>query len=609
MDSFLSNIVSNTAFAGALTLVAFGVQRIGRSPQLAHALWLLVLIKLVTPPVFHVALPVRFGLSVSRVADRGSPENMDGSRTSVVAERMLPLITSPPKPARRDGKPILAADLSTGGPAEMTAETMSAAPPGASAVSSLATVRAGRWQVLLCAVWAGGVIVGLAILFRRLGQFHTLLIEAVDGDVTLIHDVRALARRLGMRNCPSIRILDAHVPPLVFAAWRSLIFLIPARLLRGLDREQLHAVLVHELAHIRRCDHLTRWFEIFVRGIFWWHPLAWWASRQLRQAEEECCDAWVVWALPNSRRSYGEALLWTIEFLAERRLFSVVAGTALGGSHVKRRIEMIMNQHLNRRMSWSALIAAIVVSASVLPVAARIGDNEVQGAIQERGNDSVPKPSEEFADGHSQAVPEKRDLEARIEKLERLVQELSKTVKRSAAESNKGGQAKRDVLTDPRPKDAKRVPFGSHWNPGHQLLAPMRTPETEEDRQLKEIVIALEKKCWDAAGKGDWAVYAKLLDDDFIGFDVTSSGFARSHKATNVAAVKRRRYFDVHIRDEVAKRIGKGIVILTYIYSCKVEEAGHVQTYRDHQATRMWTQRDGNWVLSFSEDFILPGGE
>jgi beta-lactamase regulating signal transducer with metallopeptidase domain len=609
MGSFLSDIVSNTAFAGALTLLAFGVQRIGRSPQLAHALWLLVLIKLVTPPVFHVALPVRFGLSVSRVADRGSPENMDGLRTSVVAERMLPPRTSPPKPARRDGKPIPAADESTGGPAEMTAETMFPAPPGASADSSLATVRAGRWQVLLCAVWAGGVIVGLAILSRRLGQFHTLLIEAVDGDVTLIDDVRALARRLGMRNCPSIRILDAHVPPLVFAAWRSLILLIPARLLRGLDREQLHAVLVHELAHIRRRDHLTRWFEIFVRGIFWWHPLAWWASRQLRQAEEECCDAWVVWALPNSRRSYGEALLWTIEFLAERRLFSAVAGTALGGSHVKRRIEMIMNQQLNRRMSWSALIAVIVVSASVLPVAAQIGNNPVQGTIQERGNDSGPKPSKEFADGHSQAVAEKRDVEARIEQLERLVQELSKTIKRQAADSNKLEQIKRDVLTDPRPKDAKWVPFDAHWNAGRQLLFAMRPPEAEEDRQLKEILIALDKQLWDAAGKGDWAVYEKLQDDDYFGFYVNSAGLAREDKATVVAAVKRRRYFDAHIRDQVAKRIGKGTAILTYIYSCKVEEAGHLQTYRDHQATQVWTQRDGSWVFCFSQDFILPGGE
>ena len=137
----------------------------------------------------------------------------------------------------------------------------------------------------------------------------------------------------------------------------------------------------------------------------------------------------------------------------------------------------------------------------------------------------------------------------------------------------------------------------------------MRTPETEEDRPLKEILIALDKKCWDAAGKGDWTVYEKLLDDDYFGSYVNSSGFARADKATNVAAVKRRRYFDAHIRDEVAKRIGKGAAILTYIYSCKVEEAGHVQTYRDHQATQVWTQRDGSWVLSFSQDFIFPGGE
>ena len=205
--------------------------------------------------------------------------------------------------------------------------------------------------------------------------------------------------------------------------------------------------------------------------------------------------------------------------------------------------------------------------------------------------------------------PRSRDLEARIEQLERLVQELSETVKRPAADSNKRGSIKRDVLTDPRPKAAKRVVFDSHRNPERPLLVPMRTPETEEDRQLKEILIALEEKLWEAAGKGDWTVYEKLLDDELFSFYVTSSGSARAYKATNVAAVKRRRYFDVHIRDEVAKRIAKGTAVLTYIFSCKVEEAGHVQTYRDHQATRVWTQRDGSWVLSFSEDFILPGGE
>ena len=134
----------------------------------------------------------------------------------------------------------------------------------------------------------------------------------------------------------------------------------------------------------------------------------------------------------------------------------------------------------------------------------------------------------------------------------------------------------------------------------------MRTPETRKNRQLKEILIALDKNRWDAAGKGDWTVYEKLLDDDYFGFYLNSSGFARADKATGVAAVKRRRYFDAHIRDEVAKRIGTGTAILTFIYSCKVEEAGHVQTYRDHQATQVWTQRDGSWVLSFSRISSCP---
>lgn len=268
---------------------------------------------------------------------------------------------------------------------------------------------------------------------------------------------------------------------------------------------------------------------------------------------------------------------------------------------------MIVNQKLNRRMSWGALLALIVLSASVLPVAAQIGDSKAPAAIQERANDSDPRPSREFADGQSQPVPEKRDLEARIDQLERLVQELSQTVKRPAADSNKGRQVPLDARTDPRPTGAK-------WFLADRPLIsnfyfPSRTPESEEDRQLKEVLIALDRKSWDAAGKGDSAAIDKLLDDDYFGFYANSSGVARTDKAAGLAAVKRRRYFNAQIRDEAAKRIGKDTAILTYIYSCQIEEAGQLQTYRDHQSTQVWTQRDGRWVISFAQDFILPGGE
>lgn len=601
MDSFLNGVVSNTAFAGALALIAFGVQRTGRSPQFAHALWLLVLIKLVTPPVFHVAFPARFGFSAGSVAARESINDASSLRNSAVATRLPQMTPFTPGQVHRDGKPIPAADISPPGPVEVTPPPAVRAASGSVAGAGLAASLAARWPLWLCAVWGGGVIVSVAILFRRLCRFKRLLIEAVECDATLIDDVRMFAGRLGMRRCPSVRVLDAHVPPLVCAGWRSLILMLPARLLKDLDREQLHAVLVHELAHIRRSDHLTRWFEIFVRAIFWWHPLAWWASRQLRQAEEECCDAWVVWALPNSRKSYGKALLWTVEFLAERRLFPIVTGAAFGGSHVKRRIEMIVNQKLNRRMSWGAVVALILLSAIVLPVAAQIGDTKAPPAAQIIVVDPIAAPRDD-----SQAVPKKGDLEARIEQLERLVQELSQTLKGPAVhsrQSSKGERPIRDGLPDPLLPGARGY--------GNPIIfdSSLLTPETEQDRQIKEVLAALDKKLWAAIGKGDWTVTENLLDDDYFGFYANSSGIGRTDKATEVAAVKRRRCFDGQVRDQAAKRIGKDTAIFTYIYSCKIEEGGRIQTYRDHQSTQVWTQKDGRWLISYAQDSVLPGGE
>jgi hypothetical protein len=382
---------------------------------------------------------------------------------------------------------------------------------------------------------------------------------------------------------------------------------LPARLLSELDREQRHAVLVHELAHIRRRDHLMRWFEILVRGIFWWNPLAWWASRRLRQAEEECCDAWVVWALPDGQRSYGKALLWTVEFLAERRVVPVVAGTAFGGSHIKRRIETIMHQKPNRRMSWGALIAVFALGASVLPLSAQQPAADAKSALQESLGEPAPTQSVKVAAERLGPQADNRDLEARIEQLERLVLELSQTVKRSTSGSNDSGEVSRGEPADSR--KISRFIFDARIGAAQGLQFRSRAPESDEDRQLRETLVALTRQTWDAAGKGDWTVYEKLLADDYCGLYVNSSGSGRPDKASTIAAVKRRRYFDVNIRDVEVRRIGKDIAILTYVYDCRVEEGRQRQNYRDHQATGVWTQRDGRWVISFSQDFVLPGGE
>ena len=59
-------------------------------------------------------------------------------------------------------------------------------------------------------------------------------------------------------------------------------------------QEQRDAVLIHELAHLKRRDHWVRRLEAVVLGLDWWNPVAWWARREIEKAEEECCNAWIV---------------------------------------------------------------------------------------------------------------------------------------------------------------------------------------------------------------------------------------------------------------------------------------------------------------------------
>ena len=133
--------------------------------------------------------------------------------------------------------------------------------------------------------------------------------------------------------------------------------------------------------------------------------------------------------------------------------------------------------------------------------------------------------------------------------------------------------------------------------------------ENKDDRELKSTLLALNQQLWEAAAKGEAAVYEKLLADDYFGFYVNSAGFGRNDKAANIAAVKRRRYYDGSVRNAEVRRITGDAAVLTYIYDCKVDEGGRTWTYRNHQATQIWKLKDDRWLVSFAQDFVLPGGE
>jgi hypothetical protein len=167
-------------------------------------------------------------------------------------------------------------------------------------------------------------------------------------------------------------MVDAAIPPLLWAMRRPAVVLLPAALFARLSHEQQTALLTHELAHYVRRDHWVRWFEVFVIGIYWWHPIAWLARRELQRAEEQCCDAAVLRTLPASGCAYARAILQTIDFLATDRCRPPMLATGLGPVHLlERRLEMILDARPTRHLPVAAQLFLVVAGLIVVPISAK----------------------------------------------------------------------------------------------------------------------------------------------------------------------------------------------------------------------------------------------
>ena len=141
--------------------------------------------------------------------------------------------------------------------------------------------------------------------------------------------VTQLSSRLDLRRVPDVLMSSRALPPLVWSIGLCPRVILPSELFARLSSEAQATILAHELVHIRRRDYLVRLLELAATTVFWWHPVVWWAGRQLRDLEEQCCDGRVLELLPNRPRTYAAALVDTLEFLSAHALAPVPLRTAI----------------------------------------------------------------------------------------------------------------------------------------------------------------------------------------------------------------------------------------------------------------------------------------
>jgi TonB family protein len=169
----------------------------------------------------------------------------------------------------------------------------------------------------------------------------------------------------GISASVQLRAAPGLLEPGVVGWWRP-ILLLPAGIEAHLTPPQLHAVLAHEMCHIRRRDNVTAGIHMLSETVFWFHPLVWWIGARLVNERESACDEDVL-RLGSDPRVYAESILKTCEFYVESPL-SCVAGVT--GSDLTKRIEAIMrNQAGNPVGLWKKLVlGAAIVLAVTIPV-------------------------------------------------------------------------------------------------------------------------------------------------------------------------------------------------------------------------------------------------
>ncbi|MFZ1528056.1 MAG: M56 family metallopeptidase [Ferruginibacter sp.] len=144
------------------------------------------------------------------------------------------------------------------------------------------------------------------------------------------------------------------------------VILFPAAMLNGMPVQEVEAVLIHELGHIRRKDFLVNMLQNVVEIIFFFNPAVLWVSLLLKTERENCCDDIAV-ALTANKQDYIKALISFQQFNQPKgqQLALAFSGEK---KHLLNRVKRIVynnNKTLNN-MEKNFLSAGLVLATACL---------------------------------------------------------------------------------------------------------------------------------------------------------------------------------------------------------------------------------------------------
>jgi len=271
---------------------------------------------------------------------------------------------------------------------------------------------------------AGGLVISRRNLRKGL--------DTPDATLQMVFD--RLQVMIDLPVVAKLRVTTRMISPLVIGFLKPVV-VIPVAAISGLSTAQIEAVMVHELAHIRRFDHILILLQTLAGQVLFFHPAVWFLIPEIDRERENCCDDYVL-KNDNNPINYIKALT----MIQEMNLSSPLPANGLTGkpnqllNRIKRLVKPERKHSPAFRLTVMLLFfATLGVSAMTLFFAGKPGNSEYGLKEDAVNTATIDKKNGEkmkivFASDTIKEIEKiRQEMEASRRELEKTQKELQET--------------------------------------------------------------------------------------------------------------------------------------------------------------------------------------
>lgn len=212
--------------------------------------------------------------------------------------------------------------------------------------------------------------------YTRFIKFNGLQKPAVEWKLF----TEKVARHMGITK--KIRIwVSHHVDVPATIGFIKPVILIPLASINKLSPDQLEAIILHELSHIKRNDYLINLFISIVETILFFNPFVVLLAKVIKRERENCCDDFVI-QYQYDRHSYASALL-SLEQFRNMNLRLAIGATS-GKKQLLLRVKRIMEINNSTNFNYGQKLVALLLITGIICSVAWLSPESKQDKAQAR---------------------------------------------------------------------------------------------------------------------------------------------------------------------------------------------------------------------------------